>query len=496
MRKRKGLQIRRFSWLLPALILASLTGILTYGIFFKIGTFWWDEATYLLLAKNFCYKHIFETNPITSTVHQEAFRPPFYPILICLFSKATFGYRYINAYALNFIEYLLTGIVLFLICKKLWDEKTGIFASILFYANPLSIKWFPMALAEATEAFISSLLLLSFIYSFEKGRQGKIASFFLPILSALAFLTKYFLGLEGIFFLIFLFYIFKERCKEKEKLNWAFSGVIVSFLILIPWFVHSYRDYGSIFGTLKYNIYLVNVYGVLHHGGVKPWQYYFQNIWDVFNISLLALIPAFYCYLKSRKGSKEFYFYTASFLYLVLFLISMSFFIKIKTTRYLVAILPILALLIAKGFDLAGNKNRVLRLLVLLYLAHLFMNFATLPKYTVWQKEGRQNLLVAAKVINMGKNVPGNIMSMEYPLFNLLTGRYVIWYPENESKMLEMIKRYNVSFVVYDSYVNDPPWALDYLNTHKNIFKLILENKTKQGIVAVYLVNRTALERN
>ena len=494
MRKRKGLRIRRFSWLLPALILALLTGVLTYKIFFRIGTFWWDEATYLLLAKNFCYNHIFETNPIVNYVHQEAFRPPLYPVLICVFSRLTFGYRFVNAYALNFIEYLLAGIVLFLICRKLWDEKTGIFASILFYANPLSIKWFPMALAETTEALISSIMILSFIYSFENSKQGKISSFFLPVLCTLAFLTKYFLALEGIFLLIFLIFILRE--KDKEKLKWVLFGIFASFLILLPWLIHSYRDYGSIFGTLKYNIYLVNVYGVLHHGGVKPWKYYFQNIWDIFNISLLVLIPTLYCYLKSRKRNAEFYFYTASFIYITLFLISMSFFIKIKTTRYLVAILPILALLIAKGFECAGSKNKILRLLILVYLASLFMNFATLPKYTIWQKEGRQNLLEAAKVINIGKDVPGDIMSMEYPLFNLLTGRYVIWYPENESKMLEMIKRYNVSFIVYDSYVNDPSWALSYLNAHKEIFKLILENKTKQGIVAVYLVNKTALQKS
>ncbi len=486
---------RRFSWLLSVFALVFITGILTYRVFFKLGTFWWDEATYLLLAKNFCYKHIFETNQIMKNLHQEAFRPPIYPILICLFSRLTFGYRFMNAYALNFLEYLLTGVVIFLICKKIWDEKTGIFASILFYTNPLSIKWFPMALAEATEALISSLLILSFLYSFENDEKGCVASFFLPMLCTLAFLTKYFLALEGIFFLIFLIFLLKCKNERKiEKIKFVLVGIFASFLILLPWFIHSYKDYGSIFGTLKYNIYLVNVYGVLHHGGVKPWQYYFSSLWRIFNIALLALIPTLYIYKNSKKNNPEFYFYTSTFLYLLLFFISMSFFIKIKTTRYLVAVLPVLTLLIARGFEFAGSENKVFRVLILIYLASLFMNFITLPKYTIWQKEGRQNLLEAANVINTGKQIKGNIMSMEYPLFNLLTGRYVIWYPKNESKMLEMIKRYNVSFVVYDSYVNDPDWALKYLNEHNEIFKLIFENRTHQGIVAVYLVNKTALE--
>ncbi len=154
--------------------------------------------------------------------------PPLYQVIIASLFKI-FGYR---DWILPFISIICSAIavcITFLLAKELYNETTGLFASILFISTEYFIFFSKSGLSDAT--FL--LFFIASIYFFYQGIQKnqKMYYIYCGIFTLLACYTKY----SGpILFLIYLF-IGIRRYKEINRF-WYIFTIIIPILLLLPYF--------------------------------------------------------------------------------------------------------------------------------------------------------------------------------------------------------------------------------------------------------------------
>ncbi len=440
--------MREFKPLIPILAVFCL-------IFFKsyvfVGTPWWDESVYAGIAKNLVEKQTFGIN----MMDQEAFRPPLYPaVLSVLYFLSDWNVLKI-AYLLNLMIVLLTAFLIYRTARLLEDEVTGIIAAIMFLSFPQFLFWSTKALVEPLEAFLVTLFLYVWV-SFEDGRRLILA----PVLIALAFLSKYILASLAILFILLVLKD-ENRGAVRTVLNRNLAyGVMISLLILLPWMIHSYRVYGNPLGSALYNLYLVNE--VTQN---MPPTYYLLKFYDTFWIPGVIFVPAAF-YLLRKNEPRWFAFVAWFFIFFAL----MSILVGEKQTRYLMPLVPAMALVNAKFLRVVMYKKEMLALLSFVLLSCVFtFSLVYGAEKAFSNKMERYEIVEASEIINQGD---GRIMAQNYPMYHLLTGREVIWYPADVWAIDEFISKYNVSFVVYDSCSDAPEWAEAYLDNNATFKKV------------------------
>jgi len=204
-----------------------------------------DSQEYKALAINIIKKHKFswDDEPVT-------FRTPFYPFFISLIFLI-FGIKDFPVMFFQVIFSTITVYIVYLIAKKVYNEKIALISSILFTFDPLSIFYSSLYMSETIFIF---LFLLS-IYFFVIKNYG-ISALFLSLSS----LTK---PISLYSFLIF--FPFFKKIK-----NMILFFLIFSILPLL-WSLRNYKNYkvfkftsidgfnllyynASIFESLKKNI--------------------------------------------------------------------------------------------------------------------------------------------------------------------------------------------------------------------------------------------------
>jgi len=209
-----------------------------------------DSQEYKALAINIIKKHKFSWNdePVT-------FRTPFYPFFISLIFLI-FGIKDFPLMFFQVIFSTITVYILYLIAKKVYNEKVAIISSILFCFDPLSIFYSSLYMSETIFIFLFLLSLYFFAI-----KNYEISAIFLSFSS----LTK---PISLYSFLIFLPFI----KKFKNTILFLLIFSILPFL----WSLRNYKNYkvfkftsidgfnllyynASIFESLKENIPIQNV---------------------------------------------------------------------------------------------------------------------------------------------------------------------------------------------------------------------------------------------
>lgn len=183
---------------------------------------WLDEATTANVVKNFGFVEI-----ITKFSPHD-FHPPLYYLFLKLWTNI-FGYSEIALRMPSLLFSLLTGWFVYLIGRKLKNERVGVGATILFLFNPLIVYYSQEARMYMMATFLLTAALYYFIKLLRVNELTRLNLFFFYIFISLSFLTFY----GSIFFILpMLFYLFSKK-RYREFLVSCFV-LCVALLLISP----------------------------------------------------------------------------------------------------------------------------------------------------------------------------------------------------------------------------------------------------------------------
>lgn len=240
---------------------------------------------------------------------------------------------------------ILTGLLVFLMGKKLFSPTIGLTAALIFFTFIETMLAGQVIFVDMTLTFFIVLAFYHFILFFEAGkRQQSIILFF--IAAACAVMTKGLIGLiipaGGAF--IYLIWnkqmrIFKDYTKE------LLLGLIVFLALAAPWFVIQIIRHDAAFIERFFFYFNIDrfIKGV---DNVYPWYYYFVMIpltlfpWSSFLVPLIKN--------SVRIENKQFLCGVAAISLFTLVFFTLS---KTKLHTYLFPLYPLWSLIAAYGWN-------------------------------------------------------------------------------------------------------------------------------------------------
>jgi len=298
-----------------------------------------DESFYFNVAKNLAegkvlYKDFFFAHP------------PLQVYLLAFIFKV-FGASFILAKMLPLISSSFCVLMLYLIMKKLGDEKAGFVSCIFFILTPAFLS-FSLIENGVWEAMIFLLLSVYFIL------DDKL------FLSSLSLIISFFFRYFSILYFPFLLMLAYLR---KQKALKFFVYFIILFFLSFSSLVFIFGEQ-YIFQTIFYHFQKV---GVSEPFSSQYWQFGYFTFF-------LSLISAFISYTEKKK---------ILLLFSLIPLIVDSFllvFLKINFYHYFLLSLPFCILASAKVWK--DSKSKIIKLIIpTIILISIFSNLATLDFY-------------------------------------------------------------------------------------------------------------------
>ncbi len=456
----------RISEYFPFLIIASAFLFVSWKAYTFVGTSWWDECVYMGLAKSLVEKHVFEIN----LFHQEAFRPPLYPFLLAIL-YFIFGFSIKLAYLFNLLLTVASAFVIYEIARRCWNDVAAVLSSFLFFSFSELVFWSTKALVEPLEIFFVSLFL--FLWMCARDERKMLLS--VPLVTV-AFLSKY--TLASLFILFVIAILIKGKIRDWLISRRFWFGVMIASFILLPWIIHGCRVYNSPIGSATYNLYIVN-----NITKQSPWYYYLLNFYNIFKLQGIIFLAGVIYALDKRERSLF-----LPILWFAIYFALMSFVVGEKNYRYMLPVLPAIVIVSARFLERLGSNSGIGRAIVLSTVSLIFVLYLPSAVHQAYvNKTARSEIIEIAKLIKEGAG--GNIMSSSYPIYSLLTGREVIYFPKDEWAMDKFIKKYNVAYIIIDSCENKPEWVERYIEKHADRFQEIYKH-TGWCNVRVYKVKK------
>lgn len=432
----------------------------------EINTLWWDEAIYMGLAENLYHNKTYTFN----FGDQEKFRPPLYPLTLAALFLIT-GPNESAPVCLNILITLMTAIATYLLAKELFcDKKISTASAILAVTSQQYIFWTSKILTEPLAILLTTASLLIFI-RITKSKKTNLYPL-LGLILALAFLTRYPLGLLPIYFGLMLLATDKNHLKQNRKKITLAS--IIFLITLTPWMYQSCITYSHPLGAAIFNIHQVND---LYEP--EPKTFYISG----FYTSLPYLGPLFTIGIllsalgKSAKKKEQQYLIG----WFIITLLLLSFGIGQKFERYLLIALPPIAIISAKTLNTLAEKITKKHASIILAIIILAISISSAQAGFTKATQDKENGIVLRQAADHIKthSGPGNsIMSENYALFHYYTKQHVIWYPKDTWAIDEFIKRYNISYIVVENSVSYPQYSKDYFDSNPGFTK---EFEKKQG---------------
>lgn len=167
-------------------------------------------------------------------------RPPLWNLLEASFLFVFGFHEFIIKFLTPFIA-VLSGIALFILIKKLYNEKVALIASIIFVAIPSFVTYSVLFYTDVLYTFYFLLFVLTFILALKTGEKKYwIVS---SIFGALSFLSKT-TGYAVYAFVVFAFIYQLIKEKKLVTLLKKYSiWIIISIIILSTFFIRSYFYY-------------------------------------------------------------------------------------------------------------------------------------------------------------------------------------------------------------------------------------------------------------
>jgi len=259
------------------------------------------------------------------------------------------------------------------------------------------------------------------------------------ILMAISFLTRYFGFILPIVYLLYPLVRAKTRKLMKDKYYW--SGLILSLIILTPWFVHNQINFNSPVGALL--VETGTITGEWYRG---EWYFYFARWIEAFGLVGFFIIPAIISLSIKPKNS-------GNLLIVSLTVISILFFILIprKELRYLLHYFSVYMILISIGIVEFRKWFKSKRWVPFIVIFFSMLNLIGGIQLIVADSLGGSSLKEAGLYINNVAPEGTRIMSQNMPVLYYTASREIVYFPENETDLMNKISENNVSFIVIES---------------------------------------------
>src|SRR3989344_4301538 len=268
----------------------------------------WDETVYLNLG------HDLSNNPFIYSLLNSGWND-FIPSTDIIYGWPNIGFRapllpYILSvfYSLN-LNFLIPIIILFfgtlsvflvyILGKKLFDEKVGLYSAILFALIPIHVFYSGKIWTDPLVVFFILLTFISFWEGYEKeNKKHKILFGLFLALSLLARYTTMWIAP------VFLFYfLIRDKSLKFLRDRYLWYAVGIFFITLIPWFIYSFSHYGNPLGGFIHGFKAASYWG-----GIQPWIFFLDNSWQIFSvIGVIFIFSIIYILFKKYFLNKEIY---------------------------------------------------------------------------------------------------------------------------------------------------------------------------------------------
>ncbi|MBT7474395.1 phospholipid carrier-dependent glycosyltransferase [Candidatus Woesearchaeota archaeon] len=272
---------------------------------------------------------------------------------------------------LNFLVIFFIAIIgafsvclVYLLGKKLFNEKVALYSAILFLLIPLHIIYSAKILTGVLFTFFVLLTFFSFWKGYEENNKKHKVLF--GIFLALALLSRYTaLWIMPIFLLYFLA---RDKSLKFLKDKYLWYSILAFFGTLIPWFIYGIFEYNNPIGA-----FIHGAKASAYWGGLQSWHFFFDYWWQMFSIiGIIFVIALIYILYKKEFFKKEVYLLLIWFA----FFLGMAIYMPHKEDRFILAIVPTIALISGYFIDkIKKYKKLILIGIILITLFSLSSQF-------------------------------------------------------------------------------------------------------------------------
>jgi len=260
----------------------------------------------------------------------------------------------------------LSVCLVYILGIKMFNEKVAIYSAILFSLIPLHIIYSAKILTGVLFTFFVLLTFLSFWEGYEKNKKKHKVLF--GIFLALALLSRYTaLWIIPIFLIYFLV---RDKSLRFLKDRYLWYSILAFFITLIPWFIYGLFEYNNPLGA-----FIHGAKASAYWGGFQSWYYFFQYWPRMFSIiGLVFVIALIYILYKKDFFKKEIYLLLIWFA----FFLGMAIYMPHKEDRFILAIVPTIALISGYFIDkIKKYKNIILLGIIVISLFSISHQFYT-----------------------------------------------------------------------------------------------------------------------
>ena len=272
---------------------------------------------------------------------------------------------------LNFLVIFFIAIIgafsvclVYLLGKKLFNEKVALYSAILFLLIPLHIIYSAKILTGVLFTFFVLLTFFSFWKGYEENNKKHKVLF--GIFLALALLSRYTaLWIMPIFLLYFLA---RDKSLKFLKDKYLWYSILAFFGTLIPWFIYGIFEYNNPIGA-----FIHGAKASAYWGGLQSWHFFFDYWWQMFSIiGFIFAIALIYILYKKEFFKREIYLLLIWFA----FFLGMAIYMPHKEDRFILAIVPTIALISGYFIDkIKKYKKLILIGIILITLFSLSSQF-------------------------------------------------------------------------------------------------------------------------
>ncbi len=403
------------------------------------------------------------------------FRAPLLPYLLS--SLYLFNLGFLVNFFMVYVGSLSVCLV-YLLGKKMFNKNVAIYSAILFLLIPLHVIYSAKILTGVLFTFFVLLTFFSFWKGYEEGDKKYKVLF--GVFLALALLSRYTaLWIMPVFLLYFL-----ARDKSfkflKDKFLWY--SILTFFLTLTPWFIYGMFEYNNPVGA-----FIHGAKASSYWGGSHSWHFFFDYWWQMFSIiGFVFVVGLIYILYKKDFLKKEMYLLLIWFA----FFLGMAIYMPHKEDRFILAIVPTIALISGYFIDkIKKHEKLVLIMVVIVTLLSLSSQFYTIHKnsYTSTHK----CFLEGSKFLENEENAL--IITDESSIIYYYTKQSTQFYPNPWSyeSLKNLIKNHyseKNSFVFFtdlDMPLNDEEHIKIKKDLDKNLEK-VFECSEGRGYSAIY----------
>lgn len=377
----------------------------------------WDETVYLQHAEVFFSGR--------TNYDELAFRPPLLSILFYL------GYFIYHSVITATIIVALLGalgvLIIFLIGKKVYNEKVGLLAVAIFALSPFLIKNSNLIMADVP---VATLLGVSFYFALFRDKKWMI--FLSGLFLGLSILMKFIaVAIIPVFIIYYLMY--REEL-DINKILFFGAGFLIA---MTPYFIWNQIKFGNIISPLIRESQMVSVRDA-------PTFFYFYNLQNIFTYLIIIGLALWLVNLIIKFRKKEDLDIRIALIFTIWIIVFLAYLTQTphKLLRFLIPISIPIILLASKGIMLTLNKVKEdykifyisLIILYLGFLVYSTTNYKDLSSRDFINEKISDDRRAAEFILNE-LNYSGIIYSHQAPLIAYYSGLNTtpVWMGNNKN---------------------------------------------------------------